>query len=282
MHEQEFQGLIELFRKADSLPQLPESAIRLIELFDSGDPSCLQIRNAIASDPALSANLLRVASNAAYISLGGPVTSLEAAIMRLGFRTIRTIAVTSGVRALMYRKSASLYFEPERFARHSLFVACAASEMYRQNRPGDCIWSVEEMFAAGLLHDLATCLLAHVTPSLFDSLWQDARRIRITLGQAFEQKFGEPIAMLSCAAAGAWKLPPTLCMAAAFLWQRPEDFRESLCADALTSAEAEANRHGYSIEEWPMPSESEILNDENLEVIEDQFSKLAADYIIAA
>ena len=92
--EADFERLELLFKRASSLPELPGSALRLIHAIDTGAASAIDLERIIASDPGLSANLLRI-SNSREPGMDAPgVSTIRAAIMRLGQRSVRTLAVS--------------------------------------------------------------------------------------------------------------------------------------------------------------------------------------------
>jgi HD-like signal output (HDOD) protein len=78
------------FKRSISLPALPHAASALVLVIDSGEASALDIERIIASDPALSTMLMRVAAGAYP---GNPPSSLRMAILRVGQREIRSIAI---------------------------------------------------------------------------------------------------------------------------------------------------------------------------------------------
>jgi HD-like signal output (HDOD) protein len=211
--------LVEIFRSADALPPLPDSATRVITLIDNDDSSTRQIQSAVSSDPALTANLIRAASTAAYLSLGGPVTSVEAAVQRLGLSSVRLLIMGYALQSLMHKRTASEFFEPSSFALHSTFSGVALQWWVGNDpdHPARRVWSLSEVFVGGLLHDLPICLLAHVTPEFFDQIWHEAGRHGRSFAQAFQVVTGAPINELAVAVGTAWNLSESSvqCMVAA-------------------------------------------------------------------
>ena len=65
-----------------TLPQLPATVLRLIEVLDLDEVSAVQIERIVISDPMLCMRLVRLASN--QMSSGEKLTSVRAAILRLG------------------------------------------------------------------------------------------------------------------------------------------------------------------------------------------------------
>ncbi len=265
MNEQHFSKIVELFQRSDALPQLPDSAIRLMELIDKGDPSPNDLERVIAPDPALAACLLRTASSVAYGS-SASVTTLRAAALRLGLRAVRTIALTFAMQAVLGRKTQSELFDPVAFSRHSLFVGITARTLFQNTSPIErrlAGWSPEEVFAAGLLHDLSSCLLAQLAPDLFDRSWERARNQGYTLEDGFLEIFGVPLPMLGCAAVCAWKLPELFAEGIAFIAEPPQDLSRTLCRDCILYADGLSPTFGFGREPWSLP-ERRISSDLSL------------------
>lgn len=196
--------LTESFRSAEFLPPLPEAALRVVELIDQPEVSTRQVLAEIANDPHLAANLIRLASSAAFYGLGKAATTLEAAVLRLGLDQVRMLTMSFSIRSALWNAAPSEGFDPRRFAAHSHAVAEHAASLADALQAGP---RMAEAFAIGLLHDVPTCLLAHVAPTAFDRCWYLAAALDCTFEASFEREFGESPAILARAASEAWKLP---------------------------------------------------------------------------
>ncbi|MDO6527560.1 HDOD domain-containing protein [Motilimonas sp. 1_MG-2023] len=85
-----------LFSKLDKLPTIPKVVQELIQTFNNDDADIVGVANKIALDPVISAKVLRLV-NSAHFSRGKDVTSIEDAVIRLGFNTVRTLVMASGI-----------------------------------------------------------------------------------------------------------------------------------------------------------------------------------------
>jgi HD-like signal output (HDOD) protein len=81
------------------VPAYPAAALRLRRLMSSDNYGVRQISEAVSSDPALAATVLRLANSPLYRPDGPPITALGRAIHRIGVRSLSTIATASGVGA---------------------------------------------------------------------------------------------------------------------------------------------------------------------------------------
>lgn len=245
----EFHQLVRTFQSIEALPQLPDSAIRLVQVCENEEATIHDAEVIVASDPGLTAMVIRAASTARYASSGGPPTTVQAAVMRLGLRALKALAMTYAFRTLMSHRYESDCYDPKALARHSVFTAIATQYLFDReygNRGHD----LEEVFTFGLLHDLGTCLFAAVAPGLFDECWRRAERTKSTFDDAFESIYDEPLATLGWAGASAWNLPEIF---VEFLHARthtaePTDLQR--VDDVVRLAEDLAPSFGYSFEPW--------------------------------
>ena len=274
-----------LFRRSRSLPQLPESAVQVTRMIDSGDATILELERVLAGDPGLSANVLR-ASNAVTLGAVEPVTTVRAAVMRIGVRSLRSITISFAMHELIHDSGSR--FNGNRFAEHSLYVAMLARYVYVRRNLRSAFasrWSADEIFAAGILHDIGVPLLAKVSPESYQRVVHFAHRTSCSFGEAFKHLYGQSINVLAASAMEAWQLP-SLFVDSVRHMETPwlNDEYTALCclayADALVSA------HGATHEEWPtrptMSAEYEIeagLPEEEALAVLDAVGRQVAAYL---
>lgn len=212
MHQElDFDKLAILFSRATTLPPLPHGTLRLINEIDSDQSSAVRLERVIAADLPLAVEVIRIASG---VNAGerAQITSLRQAILLLGQRSLRSLAVSLSVKSLARQAVQTRHFDAIRFVRHSLFVGIMAQ--YLQARAFDRReildedWTGEELLAAGVLHELGLCLLARVDPAGFDRVWTVAGVLKVDLSESFFKCYGGHLENLGARAAKAWGLPP--------------------------------------------------------------------------
>jgi HD-like signal output (HDOD) protein len=254
----DFERLHLLFRRSRTLPQLPNTVVRLIELIDTGEASAIDLERLIAVDPGLTTNLLRLSKPLAMQEHEPNDGSLRTAIMRLGQRATRSMAVSLLVQSVMNYRDSEQGFSGVNFARHSIFVAFLSRYLYARKmmkKPFNSAWSAEEIFAAGVLHDLPLGLLSSVAPDVYARVHNFAKRTNQSFAAGFERLYGRPIHLLGIAAAEAWGLPEVFMITMKHMeepWAYDDEYT-SLCC--VNYANYLANVNGISIEAWEFPSE---------------------------
>ncbi len=129
---------------------LPEVAVRVIEVVEAPDSTASQLHEVMKHDPTLTTRVLKVV-NSAFYGLPGQVADVKRAIILLGQYEVRNIAVSTSVGQMFTGPKIPNLFDAKDLWRHSLAVALAARKV---PDPKDKSPSRDEMFLAGLLHDL--------------------------------------------------------------------------------------------------------------------------------
>ena len=81
-----------------TVPPYPAVALRLRRVLESDRHGIADVVKVIATDPALAATVL-AAANSALFGNGSAITSLSAAVGRLGERALGALAIVSGMGA---------------------------------------------------------------------------------------------------------------------------------------------------------------------------------------
>ncbi|HEY3781082.1 MAG TPA: HDOD domain-containing protein [Fimbriimonadaceae bacterium] len=253
----DFETLVLLFRRASSLPELPGSALRLMHVIDSGSASAKDLEKIISADPGLSANLLRISNARVPGTAPNGVSTIRAAIMHLGQRSVRTLAVSLIMQQMSHGKDVAHEFEVDQFAKHSLYTAFLAKYLFaRRNLATDfkSQFTADEIFAGGLLHDIGLALLARVSKESYFRIHSFAGRTRMTLDASFLKIYGKPLTELARSAVEAWDLPELFGMTLRYLnepWHCPDEYTAMCC---LNYANYLAQKFGPITEHWECTS----------------------------
>lgn len=148
---------LEQLVKAELVPQLPGSALRVMKIAQDFQSPLHALTEAIGSDPILTIRILR-AVNSPLFAIERSVTSLPTAVNLLGARTICEIVMSYAVADTFNQKGTDSIFE-RKLWHHSVAVGVAAREICLAIRRRN---EVDTAFLCGLLHDIGTLwLLRH-------------------------------------------------------------------------------------------------------------------------
>lgn len=185
-----------------ALPALPKVVFRVQEMIDE-EAGIADVAELIAADPALVAEVLKVA-NSAYYGLPREVTKVLYAVAFLGLREISRIVLTlAAIRTLGVQDKPEL----NRFWYHSFYSAQCAKHLARRFEPH---LSHEEFWSACILHDVGKLVYLRFFPDHYRAL--DAlRRGERTFFCEAETRLGLPSsAWLGVLLCDRWQLPSTV------------------------------------------------------------------------
>lgn len=172
-------------------------------LVDDPDSTTLDLAKAIATDPAMTARVLKLV-NSAFWGISGGVESLPQAVSLLGMTQVHDLVLASSVIATFDRVRPEL-MDVTKFWRAGVFRSLAASALVRKSGMGDA----GRIFTQALMSDLGHMVLYIKVPELAaqakeqtrDRPWERALAERTLIGCDFAQVGG--------ALTDAWKLPPS-------------------------------------------------------------------------
>ncbi len=191
-----------ILRAVDALPPLPAVALRVMQVAQDPRSSASQLALVVAADPALSARVLRVANSAAY-RRAREVSSVQEALVVLGFVQARNIAISMAITGAYTLGGINVLFRIEAFWRHSLAVAFRAGDLASRTRRLD----VPSAFTAGVLHNVGRLAMFHEDPAGVDQAIAEAMRTGKSIEEIEREQLGYDHAELGGLLATKWNLP---------------------------------------------------------------------------
>jgi putative nucleotidyltransferase with HDIG domain len=161
--------LDDLLKSGEQLPTLPVLVIQVQKALANELSGLRDIGHIIERDPALTARVLRVANSAAF-SRGDPVTSIGAAVGRLGMGHVRSLCLAVGVvRAF---GDASRRLDHKRYWQHSAAVGMVAERLTDVSKRYARVDGAEA-YTGGLLHDVGLLILDQFFPEDFAGVQEE-------------------------------------------------------------------------------------------------------------
>jgi diguanylate cyclase (GGDEF)-like protein len=151
---------------ADNLPSPPTVATEILRVTRDEGVSLNDLAALISRDPALSAKFLKLANSSLFPS-NAEVTSLDKAVMRLGIKTVKLMALSF---SLVGSKSEGGGLDFDAFWGLSLTQAVAARELAQRSDRR----VAEEAFLCGILGRIGQLAMNQVIPEAFSKVIQDA------------------------------------------------------------------------------------------------------------
>ena len=135
----------------DNLPSLPAIVTKLLQIVNSADSSADDAAVLIQKDPALTSKMIRLA-NSAFYGIPRSISSVNSAVVILGFNTIRSLVLSASVMK-MFCGPKYQAIDKERFWKHSVVCAMCARIIVRYFM-NIRMMDPESAFCAGILHDI--------------------------------------------------------------------------------------------------------------------------------
>lgn len=194
-------------RSIAKLSTLPFIAIKVMELVENPRTSASRLCDLISADQVLAARILKLA-NSAYYGFPRKISTLNLAIVVLGFNALRDLVLSiSVIDQFNVDQESNLHLE--QFWRHALIVGRGARLLARYlNYP-----VIGEVFVAGLLHDIGYLVLLQQFPDNFKLAYDYAKEKEISFNEAEVVKLGYSHSVLGAWLAEGWNLPGKLVQA---------------------------------------------------------------------
>ena len=145
--------------QARHMPRRPHLLPKLVQAINDPKASLEKVARVIGEDPALSANLLRIANSPFYRVRAKPVESLPRAAAMLGLDGLRPVVASALVQPVMQTGSGVFGRLPQLIWDHTQLASDLATGLVRSGR------GQEDAFAAqmlGLLHGLGAIIVVQV------------------------------------------------------------------------------------------------------------------------
>ncbi|MFZ0391270.1 MAG: HDOD domain-containing protein [Calditrichia bacterium] len=199
------------------LSTLPHIAVKVMELVENPRTSASSLAELISADQILAARILKLA-NSAYYGFPRKISTLNLAIVVLGFNALRDLVLSISVINRFVDENGEDFFQAEQFWRHALIVGRGARLFSRYvNYP-----VAGEVFMAGLLHDIGYPVLLQQFPRHFAETCNFARENNITFRAAENKILNFHHTDLGGWLARGWNLPDKLVSAIRY-HHSPED-----------------------------------------------------------
>ena len=160
----------------DMIPSLPDVVTKALQLVDKPEVSPNEFEDLLSQDPPLVATMLRIANSPIY-GFAHEKETIRDAIIGIGLNGLRSILMGSTLKRFLGSQFTCYGEDPKTLWRHAMAVASGARMLTKQLP--DSQLNAEEMFVAGLLHDLGMLLLAPFLTRMGEELTQTAEPVHI-------------------------------------------------------------------------------------------------------
>jgi putative nucleotidyltransferase with HDIG domain len=200
-----------IINRIDDLPTLPRTILRITEVINNPRSSADDLSRIITDDQVLTARLLKLV-NSSFYGFPQRISTVAGAIVLLGFDAIRNLLLTSSIFDFFPKRGKNFILEPDELWDHSLGCAVGAKVIGSYIRHE----KVEELFVAGLLHDIGKIVQILYLKKDFEAAFSYAREQNSLIFTAENRTLGYNHAQVGKLLAEKWNLPSKLADVIAF------------------------------------------------------------------
>jgi putative nucleotidyltransferase with HDIG domain len=191
-----------ILTQVKSLPTLAPVVVQLASLATDESASASDFERVIRPDPALTANLLKLA-NAAYFGCRRQVTSVRQAVGLLGVKRVYEVATGAAFTKVIPGALAGYGITSEAYWLHSVAVAVFAERFAKELG----IHVPELTFTAGLLHNIGKLVISSFLHDHSAELLERLKSGPVLFVQAEREILGVDHCEVGASVAESWNLP---------------------------------------------------------------------------
>jgi HD-like signal output (HDOD) protein len=264
-----------ILSRSGELAVLPHVVFKLLELSGSTENAAVEIERVVAVDPGFSARILALA-NSSYYGLSRKVTSVRDAVVYLGFKNIRDMALTTGVFDMFVGKNDKDSLRRRDWWRTSVDAGIVCRLIASHKAELDCA----EAYTCGLLHYIGKSILDRYSEADY-TLVERQVAAGIPVAKAERNVYGCNHTELAAVAGKKWGFPAAVASSALYL-EKPEieDLHDGYRACVALSnkiarlAVGESGSHD-DLPDWAM-DELGIALEKKEELYQEAVEKIAA------
>ncbi|MBW8889923.1 MAG: HDOD domain-containing protein [Fibrobacteres bacterium] len=208
MAEDSKQRYQRIIQDLGQIPTMPTIAAKVMQIVNDPHSSAEDVAKFISRDVALTSKVLRLA-NSAFYGIPRTISSVNSAIVILGFNTIRSLVLSASVLKVFPQKPGLVRFDRKAFWKHSFMVGIASrmlAQIYRKKKLVD----METAFSAGLLHDIGKIILEQFSNEDYLPVLNAAKEKGLPLVMVEKSILGMSHADVSGMLVDKWQMPNEL------------------------------------------------------------------------
>ncbi len=188
-----------------NLPPIPKAMKEAMDLLNNPSTSATSLASIISKDQGLVTKILTIANSPLY-GLQRKVTSIDFAVMVLGFTQLRNIiSVLTMVES--FKNKTDKHLDQKEFWLHSYLTGCAAKKIAEDfDFPNS-----GEAFIVGFLHDMGVSIIHKYFHTNFIEIHKMATEKGISFSEAEAEKLGLNHQQIGNFLAEKWNFPEILC-----------------------------------------------------------------------
>ena len=188
----------------DDLPTIPIVATKVLQLLDDPDVSVEEIADLMLTDQVMTARVMKLLNSPVY-KPAQEITSLKRALVYLGLRHVRELALTTSVINAFDGTTGAL--ELNAFWEHSFGVGMVSKIIAQKIGYED----LEKAYIAGIIHNLGEVFLSNFLREPFVEVLEHVKAHPTRLVDAEAELLGTTHCEIGLCMARKWNFPEAYC-----------------------------------------------------------------------
>jgi HD-like signal output (HDOD) protein len=270
-------SLEDIVARTSDLPSMPAATMAVMKETDNPNGTAQSVAALLSQDQALAVRVLRLA-NSAFYGVPRQVEDVPDAVVVLGMRTIRRLALIASTFPWLQRPLKGYEIGPGQLWSHSMGTAVGAQVVGAKTNAtrGD------QAFTAGLLHDLGKVVLSVWLEGRTDSLSRIAQSEGLAFDAAERKILGYDHSDVGAHLGNLWNMPPAL-VASMRYHHRPDEFTGDAepLVDAVHVGNYLAKLHGATAGAEGVEAEVSEIAMKRLQLRPEDLERLADDFSVS-
>lgn len=194
-------SLNDLVKKANELQMMPQTARKVMEMMSNESTTADQLASVIEKDANITTRILKI-SNSAFYGLRSKVTTVQHAIMVLGYKSVRSLVVASSSQAMHKRFGIT-----EQMMWDQSVGTAICGRMMSEGLPKE----VSELaFVGGLLHNVGKAIMNNECPKEYTEVMKLVYNDGMDSPDAEQEVFNYSYPEVGFRITEDWGLPPSI------------------------------------------------------------------------
>lgn len=193
-----------LVKGIHELPTIPEIATRVLDMFDKPNVELEELAETILVDQVMASRVIKIV-NSPFFKPMHEIKSLKRALIYLGFRQIRHIALTCSIIEAFEGRTG--VFDIKTFWEHSFGVGVVAKIIAQRIRYPE----IEKAYIVGIVHDIGEVFLSYYMKEGFQQVVDGLKGTSQSFVEAEEKLLGTTHCEVGYCLAKNWNFPAEYC-----------------------------------------------------------------------
>lgn len=204
-------SLEQLIKAVEDIPPLPLTVTKALQAIDDPNLGPKDLGSIIGSDQAMTATLLKYA-NSAFYGLSRRVTTINEAIVIMGFSAIKSLLLSYALSKTLNREIRGYALPQGEIWRHALYCGQISRHIARKVKYPQ----PEEAFVGGLIHDIGKVVLNQFLFDEYQHVIDSVEREGKSFVEVEKEILGFNHAEAGALLGEKWKLPKVIVETIAF------------------------------------------------------------------